>query len=77
MNDIPIVTYVACVIVVIAALVGGAVVIWGDPGALSYGDYLKDMAGFTVGLGLVGVGRGIAQHGAVGTGRAAKKGGHV
>lgn len=58
-KDVGLVTAVACAIAVIAAVVGGAVVIWGEPGALSFQDYLVAMAGFVAGLGLVGIGRGI------------------
>jgi hypothetical protein len=58
-REIGLVTLVTCVIAVLAALVGGAVVVWGSPGALSFDTYLKDMAGFVAGLGIVGVGRGI------------------
>jgi hypothetical protein len=43
----------------IVAVVGGAVVIWGDPGALSFKDYATILAGFAAGHGLLGIGRGI------------------
>lgn len=59
LKDIGIVTLVACLIAVIAAIVGGMVVVFGDPGALSFEDYLKAMVGFVAGLGLLGIGRGI------------------
>jgi hypothetical protein len=58
-REVGIVTLLSCVIAVIAAVVGGAVVVFGDPGALTFDAYLKAMAGFVAGLGLLGIGRGI------------------
>jgi hypothetical protein len=40
-NDGPVMTVTLCILIVVAALVGGAVVIWGDPGALSFEGYLN------------------------------------
>lgn len=58
-KTVGIVTLVACTIAVIAAVIGGLVVIIGPSGALSFEDYLNDMAKFVAGLGLLGIGRGI------------------
>lgn len=53
----------ATVLVVIAALivlcVGGAVVIWGHDGALSFEDYINDVIKVAGALGILGIGRGI------------------
>lgn len=53
----------ATVLVVIAALivlcVGGAVVIWGHEGALSFEDYLNDIIKVAGALGVLGIGRGL------------------
>lgn len=46
-------------LVVIAACVGGGVVIWGPPGALSFQEYLNDLKGFAVAVGVLGIGRGV------------------
>lgn len=58
-DNFPWATFTSVVLTVIFALVGGAVVIWGDPGALSFDDYMKSMAGFAVAQGFLGIGRGI------------------
>lgn len=47
----------------IAAIVGGAVVIWGHPGALSFEQYIAILGGFAVAHGLLGIGRGINSSG--------------
>lgn len=44
---------------VIVAVVGGAVVIWGKNGALSFDEYVKALAAFALAHGILGVGRGI------------------
>lgn len=59
-NSAPWATIFACVITLVYAVVGGAVVIWGHPGTLSFEDYGKQLSVFVVGLGVLGVGRGIA-----------------
>jgi hypothetical protein len=46
-------------LVAIAAIVGGAVVIWGPSGALSFQQYLDDLEKFAVAVGLLGIGRGV------------------
>jgi hypothetical protein len=56
----PIVTYVILAAFIIVCAVGGGVVLWGHNGALSFDTYLKDVSEFAIGLGLVGVGRGLA-----------------
>jgi hypothetical protein len=43
----------------VIAIVGGAVVIWGHPGALSFQEYIDTMWKFAVAVGIVGVGQGI------------------
>lgn len=58
-NEFPWATFTACIITVIAALAGAAVVVWGDPGALSFKDYLSAMSVFVIGIGLLGIGRGV------------------
>lgn len=52
-------TVMTVILVAIAALVGGAVVIWGHPGALSFQDYLNDLQKFAVAVGLLAIGRGV------------------
>jgi heme A synthase len=59
LNEFPWSTACIVILTILAALVGGAVVIWGEPGALSFEDYLKSMAMFAGALGLLGIGRGI------------------
>ena len=51
-------TILMAVIVVIVAGVGGAVVIWGD-GALSFAEYVDTLKNLAIGVGVLGVGRGI------------------
>lgn len=58
-KSIPWATILLLVLVLIAALVGGGVVIWGRPGALSFENYLGDLKDFAFAVGLLGVGRGI------------------
>lgn len=59
-NATPWVTIFLCSITVVYALIGGAVVIWGHPGALSFDEYTKFLIGFAGALGLLGIGRGIS-----------------
>jgi hypothetical protein len=58
-NSFPVATVLVCVLVAVAAVVGGAVVIWGHDGALSFKDYLSLLTKFAGAIGLVGIGRGI------------------
>lgn len=44
---------------IIAAVTGAIAVIWGDPGTLSFENYLKYMGAYAAALGLLGIGRGI------------------
>jgi hypothetical protein len=44
----------------IAAVVGGAVVIWGDPGTLSFAEYLDTLWKFALAAAGVAVARGVA-----------------
>jgi hypothetical protein len=60
---IPWATIGVWLLTLIAAIVGGVVVIWGDPGALSFEDYIKILGGFAVAHGLLGIGRGINANG--------------
>lgn len=48
------------VITILVAVVGGAVVIWGNPGALSFDDYLNDVLKFAGAVGLVTIGGGLS-----------------
>jgi hypothetical protein len=50
-------------LVVIVAGVGGAVVIWGNPGVLSFERYIDLLKSFAIAIGILGVGRGIASYG--------------
>ena len=59
-DTLPWATIFLCTLTLIYAVVGGAVVIWGDPGTLSFEDYSKGLIGFAGALGILGVGRGIA-----------------
>lgn len=60
-NDaLPWATIFLCTITLVYAVVGGAVVLWGDPGALSFEKYGELLLGFAGALGLLGIGRGIA-----------------
>jgi hypothetical protein len=52
-------TVLTVILVAIAALVGGAVVIWGPAGALSFQQYLDDLQKFAVAVGLLAIGRGV------------------
>lgn len=61
-NEFPWATVTIVLLTVVAAIAGAAVVIWGDPGSLSFQDYLKYMGEYAGGLGLLGIGRGIRAH---------------
>jgi hypothetical protein len=58
-RSIPWATLGVWLLTVIFAVVGGAVVIWGDPGALSFEEYMKIMGAFVVAHGVLGIGRGV------------------
>lgn len=58
-TEFPWATAIMAVIAIVIVIVGGAVVIWGEPGTLSFQDYLNDLEKFGVAVGLLGVGRGI------------------
>jgi hypothetical protein len=65
-DDVPAVPWATIgvwLLTLIAAIVGGVVVIWGDPGALSFEDYIEILGGFAVAHGLLGIGRGINANG--------------
>ena len=53
----------------IASVVGGAVVIWGDPGVLSFDQYLDHLQKFALALAAGGAGKGLFE-----IGKALKKG---
>lgn len=55
-------TYVVVGIVAVVALCGGVLVIV-HPETLSFQQYSDDLQKLAVGVGLLGVGRGIAHHG--------------
>lgn len=59
-NSLPWATIFLCTLTLFYALVGGAVVLWGDPGALSFKEYGELLVVFAGALGLLGIGRGIA-----------------
>lgn len=58
-SDFPWATALMAGLVAIAAVVGGAVVVWGPPGALSFESYLDSLKGFATAVGLLAVGRGV------------------
>ena len=58
-NDFPWSTFCVVILTVVAAVGGMAVVIWGDPGTLTFENYLKYMGEYAIALGVLGVGRGI------------------
>lgn len=62
LNEFPWATAMIFIVGVVVVLVGGAVVIWGTPGTLSFNDYLNDLKNFAVAVGLLGIGRGIRAH---------------
>lgn len=62
LNEFPWATACIVALTVIAAVAGAAVVVFGDPGALPFDQYLKYMAGYAAALGLLGIGRGIRAH---------------
>lgn len=63
-NDkFPWATVTAVVLTVIAAIVGGLVVVIGDDGALTFDQYLDAMSKFVIGIGILGVGRGVVAAG--------------
>lgn len=61
-NEFPWATVTIVALSVVAGLAGAAVVIWGNPGTLSFAEYLKYMGEYAGGLGLLGIGRGIRAH---------------
>jgi heme A synthase len=58
-SEFPWATFGVIGLTAIIALVGGAVVIWGHNGALSFNDYINAMWKFALAAGLLGVGRGV------------------
>lgn len=58
-SDFPWATFGVVLLTSVIALVGGGVVIWGHPGALSFNDYIDAMWKFTAAVGILGVGRGV------------------
>jgi hypothetical protein len=64
LNDsIPWATLMTVLLVLIAAVAGAGVVIWGDPGALSFEKYLDLLKNFAIAVGVLGIGRGITSFG--------------
>lgn len=59
MNEFPWATVTIVALTIVAAVAGAAVVVFGDPGALSFENYLKYMGAYAGALGLLGIGRGI------------------
>lgn len=62
-NEFPWATALTFTVTLIVAVVGGVVVIFGDPGALTFENYIKDLTGLGVANGLLGIGRGIRANG--------------
>lgn len=58
-RDFPWATFGVLGLTSIIAIVGGAVVIWGHPGALSFNEYVDAMWKFALAAGVLGVGRGV------------------
>jgi len=58
-NTTPWATIGVWALTLLVAVVGGAVVLWGKNGALDFETYVKVLAGFGIGHGLLGIGRGI------------------
>lgn len=63
LNEFPWATVCIVALTIIGALAGAAVVIWGEPGTLTFANYLKYMGEYAAALGLLGIGRGIRAHG--------------
>lgn len=63
MSEFPWATAMTVMITLIVTLVGGAVVIWGDPGTLSFEKYVQVLTGLCVANGVLGIGRGIRANG--------------
>lgn len=61
-NEFPWATVTACVITIAAAVAGGIVVIV-HPETLNFQNYLDYMGKFVIGIGLLGIGRGVRAHG--------------
>lgn len=58
-NEFPWATAILAFLALLVVCVGGAVVIWGPDGALTFKEYLDDLEKFGVAIGLLGIGRGI------------------
>lgn len=58
-KEFPWATVLTALATLVVVIVGGVVVIFGEPGALSFQDYVKDLTGLGVANGLLGIGRGI------------------
>ncbi len=59
-DALPWATIFLCAITALYAVIGGAIVIWGDPGALSFNEYGDKLVWFAGALGILGIGRGVA-----------------
>lgn len=58
-TEFPWATFCTVALAFLVAVVGGAVVVFGDPGALSFESYTDTLSKFAIGVGLLGVGRGV------------------
>jgi hypothetical protein len=61
-NNAPVATYLAATLTVIAAVFGGLVVLFGSghgSDGLTFNQYLDAMSKFVIGIGILGVGRGL------------------
>jgi len=56
-------TIIIGALTLIVAGVGGGIVLWGKPGALSFHQYLDELQRFAIAVGILGIGRGIVAHG--------------
>jgi hypothetical protein len=64
LNDsVPWATLMTAGLVLIAAVAGAGVVIWGEDGALSFQQYLDLLKNFAIAVGVLGIGRGIVSYG--------------
>ncbi len=62
LDKLPWATIVGGIIVIIVALVGGAIALF-DSDTLSFKDYVDSLSDLAVGVGLVAVGRGVTKAG--------------
>ncbi len=59
MNELPVATYLIAALCGIVAVVGGVVTVT-SPDTLSFPQYLDAVSAFAIGVGILGIGRGIS-----------------